>query len=98
MNYYGIATPGMIGALVGSLANSAYKGHDAKTFLIRGLENVFVIGFPVAYMAAMASVEGTYPYYALVSVGVFILWNNPWTRPLVDQIDTMRASLLNLIV
>lgn len=97
-SYYSFGSAGMTGALLGSLANSVSKKHDIKLVLIRAVENVLVVGFPVSYAVELVTGASGYLYYALVAAGVFFMWNNPMVRPFVDQVDAVRASLVNLVV
>ncbi len=99
MDYYGVATPGMIGAALGSVANGVYKGHNMKLLFIRLLENVALVGLPIAWVVGKMSPDTSgVMYIAMVGVGVFLAWNNPLTKPLVTRIDDLGTSILGLLV
>jgi len=89
MEYWTLMSPGMVGAMVGTLGNSVYKEHPAPLIMKRALENV-ILGWPVYYLLSRYALPDSAGYYgvsAAVALSIFLLWNNATTRPLVDQLD-----------
>ena len=98
MDYYRIASPGMLAALAGSLGLSLYRKHDTTLILKRALENSLVVGLPLHFVASQFVPVASPIYYLIVAGGVFFVWTNPIAKPFTDKLDAMQASLVNLLV
>ena len=97
--YFMLFSPGLIGATLGSLANSLKKGHDSKVMFTRVLESA-VLGWPINYAVInyLPVTPGSGFHVALVAGGIFLFYNNMMTAPIVEQADGYGTSLVGALM
>ncbi len=97
-DYFMLFSPGLVGATIGSLANSLYKKHDNKKMFMRVAESALV-GFPAHYLLVnyLPITAGTPTHVAAVGGIVYLFWNNKMTSNLVVEADGYGTSVFSKI-